>query len=199
MPILPRSANSREPNSLMIVLAVEGSDTEGQYFKPLGDGKIDIEILSTPKKGEFNGHCSPEHVEKRMDAFLVQTEGLVGGEFWLVMDVDDWPKQKLSKVCQRALSKGYQIAVSNPCFELWLWLHQNEPDETLDKCGKLEKALKKFPGGYNKSRLRVERFHPHIQNAIARSKALSGNDSHPVPGFPGTHVGRLVERILSPA
>ncbi len=194
MLILPRSANRRAPNSLMIVLAVEGAYTEEQYFKPLRQGNIDIEVLVA------DGNLSaPKQVESRMDSFRLMNQGLNGGEFWLVMDVDRWPKVQLEEVCQRAQEKGYQTAVSNPCFELWLWLHLADVDTSLNNGDKLKSALKQFPGGYNEANLQVDRFHPGIQDAMERARNLSGNGSYPVPEFPGTHVPRLMERILSGA
>ncbi|WP_395090675.1 RloB family protein [Armatimonas sp.] len=189
MLILPRSANTRKPNSLMIVLAVEGEHTEEQYFKPLRDGKIDLEILSTE-----NGFSAPQHIEKRMDSFLATNRGLEGGEFWLVLDVDR--HHALQEVCQRARQKGYHLAVSNPCFELWLWLHLEEVDINQKTCSQLEMALKTRLGGYNKSNLPVEDFHPYMETAIRRAKALPGSHTTPIPIFPGTQIYQLMERIL---
>lgn len=189
MLILPRSANRRKPNSLMIVLAVEGEHTEEQYFKPLRDGKIDLEILSTE-----NGFSAPKHIEKRMDSFLATNRGLEGGEFWLVMDVDR--HYALQAVCDRAVGKGYKLAVSNPCFELWLWLHLAEADTSLITCTQLEAALKNALSGYNKSNVPTEKFHPNIETAIRRAKGLSGSAAQPIPAFPGTHVYQLMEHIL---
>lgn len=192
MLILPRSANTRRPNSLMIVLAVEGSHTEEQYFKPLRNGKIDIEVLSTD--GEFSP-SSPQHVEERMDSFLTLNQSLIGGEFWLVMDVDK--HHRLLEVCMRATLKGYKLAVSNPCFELWLWLHHSDVDERFTNCQDLEIALRKALGSYNKSNLVIDSFHPYIATAINRAKALPRNSENPIPSFPGTHVYQLMERILA--
>jgi RloB-like protein len=189
MLILPRSANKRKPNSLMIVLSVEGEHTEEQYFKPLCDGKIDLEILSTE-----HGFSAPQHIEERMDSFLATNRGLEGGEFWLVMDVDR--HHALQAVCARAVGKGYKLAVSNPCFELWLWLHLADVEMSLTTCTQLEAALKAAVGGYNKSNVPTDAFHPNIEIAIQRAKGLPGSAVQPVPAFPGTHVYELMERIL---
>ena len=189
MLILPRSANTRKPNSLMIVLAVEGEHTEEQYFKPLRGGKIDIEVLSTDA-----GFSAPQYIEARMDSFLATNRGLEGGEFWLVMDVDR--HHALQAVCGRAVEKGYNLAVSNPCFELWLWLHLEDVDVSLTTCTQLEAALKTALGGYNKSNVPTDVFHPNIETAIRRAKVLPGSAAPPIPAFPGTHVYQLMERIL---
>jgi RloB-like protein len=190
MLILPRSANTRNPNSLMIVLAVEGEHTEEQYFKPLRNGKIDLEILSTE-----NGFSAPQHIEERMDSFLATNRGLVGGEFWLVLDVDR--HHALQEVCAQAVQKGYRLAVSNPCFELWLWLHLEEVDNNLKTCSQLETALRSRLGGYNKSNLPVADFHSNISTAIERAKALTGSNISPIPAFPGTQIYQLMEQILT--
>ncbi|MGC4046478.1 MAG: RloB family protein [Armatimonas sp.] len=173
----------------MIVLAVEGEHTESQYFKPLRNGTLDIEILATE-----GNDSAPQHIESRMDAFLATNKGLESGDFWLVMDVDRW--HQLGEVCQRAQDKGYKTAVSNPCFELWLWLHLANASTTMNTCSKLETALRSYLGSYNKSNLQIDQFHPHIENAMKRARGLSGNQTHPIPSFPGTHIPLLMERIL---
>lgn len=48
-------------------------------------------------------------------------------ECWCVFDVE-WPKHhpNLTEALQLAKTHGIQLAVSNPCFELWLILHYEE-------------------------------------------------------------------------
>jgi hypothetical protein len=45
-------------------------------------------------------------------------------EVWCVFDVDEHPK--LAEARDQANANGIQLAVSNPCFELWLLLHFQE-------------------------------------------------------------------------
>ena len=45
-------------------------------------------------------------------------------EIWCVFDTDEHPN--LSEAMEDARQSGIEVAVSNPCFELWLVLHKRE-------------------------------------------------------------------------
>lgn len=54
-------------------------------------------------------------------------------QFWCVFDVE-WPKQHpaLHEAIHLAQQHGIHVAVSNPCFELWLVLHHQDQTGWLD-------------------------------------------------------------------
>lgn len=64
---------------------------------------------------------------KRAADSRAKTEGdenLRYDEVWCVFDVDEHPK--VGEARQMALDNGLRLAMSNPCFELWLLLHLRE-------------------------------------------------------------------------
>jgi hypothetical protein len=54
-------------------------------------------------------------------------------EFWCVFDVE-WPTNHpdLKEAVERAQANGIKLAVSNPCFELWLILHFRDHSKWLE-------------------------------------------------------------------
>ncbi|GGP48612.1 RloB family protein [Saccharothrix coeruleofusca] len=105
---------------------------------------------------------------------------------WCVVDVDNFD---ISSAVRLAASKNINLAVSDPCFEVWLLLH------FADHCGHIadyraaRNLLARHVPGYDK-KLNYAAFAPGLDDAIARAKALP-------PGNPSTGVWRLVEAALN--
>lgn len=57
-------------------------------------------------------------------------------EFWCVFDVE-WPRNHpgLTDAIEQARQNGIWLAISNPCFELWLVLHFQDQSAWLDNDG----------------------------------------------------------------
>lgn len=187
----------------LIVIATEGQKTEPSYFdglksiiNNLKSRKIKIKILSA---GTDN-LSAPEHVLNRLNKFKNDHQIGRGDELWLVIDVDHWGLEKIKEVTDKATKKGYRLAISNPCFEVWLLCHKQPLPETTPPygCDEIEQLLKDALGGsYNKSRLDFTDFANDIEQAIQNAQAA---DTHPQDRWPqgvGTHVYKVVQSILS--
>ena len=114
---LDRNIDHRADTSL-IVIATEGEKTEKQYFETFKYRRVQVKVEATEK-----GKSSPAHVLERLDAYVKEFVIGDGDELWLAIDVDRWEKRMLAEVTREAVQKGFSLAVSNPCFELWLLLH----------------------------------------------------------------------------
>jgi hypothetical protein len=177
----------------LFVIATEGKDTEKQYFEMFGSRKVKVEILAT---GDDN-KSAPEYVLERLDKFKDRYGFSEDDELWLVLDVDRWVKKnQLIAVCPQARQKGYQLAISNPCFEIWLCLHFRDLHPEDKTCKHFEARLKADLGGYNKSNLDVSAYKPNVKSAIERSQSLDLNLNEYWTSQLGTRVYKLVERIL---
>jgi hypothetical protein len=204
--LLNRRENYRD--ATLFVIATEGQETERQYFDGFNASLVKVIVLPT---GE-DGKSSPESVVSRVADFQRQFDLGNEDELWVVLDVDRWKARQLHDICRSARGK-YKMAVSNPCFELWLFLHLAEPnfsgeewDAVLWKAHQNpSRAMKLWlrkhlaeQGGYQENNLQFERFHPSIPEAIERAKALDVDPTESYPQtFPGTHVYRLAERLRS--
>jgi hypothetical protein len=197
--LLDRPYNQRDAR--LFVIATEGKKTEKAYFEGLFfDSRIKIEILPT---GD-NNQSSPKHVIERLNTFKDRYDLREDDTLWLVIDVDNWKPKNLSEVCREAKQKGYRLAISNPCFEVWLYLHVSDLDpqdfngigsENL-KCELIEKRLRLILGSYSKAKLDIEPYKNTIRDAINRAKSMHKNASQNWPPTIGSHVYRVVEMIL---
>lgn len=177
----------------LIVIATEGEQTERRYFEIFRNSKIQIRVIPT-----VGGESAPEYVLKRLDGYRDEFEIGEDDELWLMIDVDRWGDSKLSQIARLCTQKKYGLAVSNPCFELWLYLHfvELEPNSDLGSCKEIENLLKAVSGGYHKSNLKPEVFKPHISDAIERAKKLHLNRKERYPSATGSHVYKIAEKLL---
>jgi hypothetical protein len=111
------------------------------------------------------------------------------GEVWCVVDVDQFD---ITAAGHEAARHGIQLAVSNPCFELWLLLHHEGCTAYLDGYPAVVQRLRKHVPTYDKARLRFGAFADGVNAAVKRARSLD-------PGRnPSTDMWRLVERIVKP-
>jgi hypothetical protein len=189
----------------IFVIATEGTDTEPAYFRGLQErelidrSRVRIEVIATPRE---DGTSAPKHVLRRLDAFAARYRLLEGlDELWLVVDVDRWPEQQLSEVGQEATQKGFSLAVSNPCFELWLLLHVAEAPVSTRACSDCEAEIRRVVGAYSKTNLDLGVFavKAAVEAAIGRARALDTEGGSRWPHAAGSHVHRLAARLLEGA
>lgn len=109
------------------------------------------------------------------------------------IDVDDHPNLAAAK--QLALSNDIQLAISNPCFELWGLLHFADQRGHIER-HKLRVELQKHLPGYDKE-LAFARLDPGYDEAVRRARDLEAAASRDdrVGGNPTTGVHVLTELI----
>src|SRR3954451_2941209 len=124
-----------EPRKRVLVIC-EGEKTEPSYFtgvKRLEQAStVDIEI---DKAGGVPKTLVERAVAKKKDSKrAVSRDGdpnLLYDEIWCVFDVDEHPNLQDAK--QQAKANGIELAISNPCFELWLHLHFKEQTASIER------------------------------------------------------------------
>ncbi|WP_395142823.1 RloB family protein [Armatimonas sp.] len=182
--LLERKVGTRDPK--LFVVAIEGDKTERRYLEPLRK-RYGVEMTILPPQG----HSSPQAVLKKLKDYQASEDWMLGDELWLMVDVDKW--HRLPEVCHEAKTAGYEIAISNPRFELWLWLHLFDYD--AEKLPTLKSALSEATKGYYFND--PQQWQEYVSEAIRRAKELPGTHLEPVPGVPGTTVYRLMERVVN--
>lgn len=188
--LLDRQQDRRDAK--LFIVATEGKETEKQYFRIFNSSRIKVEILATTEDGK----SSPEYVLERLDIFKERYDLDEDDMLWLVSDVDRWGAKKLSSVCSQARQKGYNLAISNPCFEVWLTLHFEELNTQDRTCDNFKARLRTILGSYNGSNLDISAYKQNIENAVNRAKNLHQISRQDWPPTLGTHVYRLVEILL---
>lgn len=188
-----RRAHFRNPKKFFIV-ATEGEKTEKLYldeFKPSRDAVLQVKVLENKQH-----KTRPKECLERLKSYEAKYQLGPEDELWLMIDRDSWEEAELNEVAAEiAKNPKFHLALSNSCFELWLYLHlaDNRPFDHRDK---LPPALAKILGRYDKADYDVERIVKGVDAAIARAEKLDTPPQNPWPKNQGTHVYRLMKKIL---
>lgn len=207
----PRTRRSATRDARLIIIAAEGTKTEKRYFEDLAaypryrNPKVHVEVLERESNAS-----SPSHVIRMLDDFKATYRLNQYDELWLVIDVDRWPTDQLSAIAAQCQQKTYQLAVSNPCFELWLLLHLTGlenytlAERTVLLTNKkspsgrtrLEQELVRLLGSYNKSEPNTEKIVEDVEVAIVRASDLEDNPQHRWTNGLGTRVYLVARSII---
>ena len=99
------------------------------------------------------------------------------------------------KECQQ---RGIEVALENPCFDLWLLLHQADIDPATPlTCKDVERMFREAVGQFNKKLLRPEHYPPEkVVEAVRRAKALDVEPGKWFPANPCSRIYRIVEQAV---
>jgi hypothetical protein len=180
----PQSPRRTRPT---ILIVCGGVRTEPLYLRGLrthaNNASVDVTIVSRAK--------SPAQIVD----FAIRHRGRVSVDFdevWCVLDVDEFD---LAPAEQLARSGGVRLAISNPCFELWLLLHHVDCRALCDGYQEVVRLLKRHVPGYDKSRLEFGDYAPGVPDVVKRARELNpGGEDH--QRNPSTSVWRLAEVIM---
>ncbi len=181
-------------DSTLVVIATEGQCTEKQYFEIFRSSRVHIQVLETK-----DTHSSPKHVLERLLQFEREVDLGKGDILCLVLDVDRWHKVNLKTVCHDGQNRNYILAISNPCFEVWLLSHFEDLTQAsvqATSCRMYEKKLRETLGHYNKSNLDLTQFsQENIAQAALRCREADINPTDRWPRKVGSHVYRIIEEL----
>jgi len=200
------------------VLSYEGTKSEKKYFEDLRQSEYfndSGQIETIPLKRPKNAGSNPISVKSLLSQAKKDFNFKSTDEFWLIIDRDDWETIHLLDIsalvedCKK--EKNFFMAMSNPCFEIWLILHltplstfsedeqraifenekisanKNHIDEVLATCINNGR-------GYNK-RPDPRLFLPKVYDAIVNAKRIA-NTEEDYPSRIGTDVYKLVEKLV---
>lgn len=104
-------------------------------------------------------------------------------ECWCVFDVE-WPRNhpNLSAAVALAEENGIRLAISNPCFELWLILHHQDHTK-FDHTAAVEKLSRSLDGRAGKS-VDAAGYLPLRKEAARRARLLADRHARDGTRFP---------------
>lgn len=124
-------------------------------------------------------------------------------------DPQSFKAEQYDYVVEKCQTEGYQLYVTNPCFEFWLLLHFDEVmdmnPEDLRKNAKMtnkskrrftEYKLRELVPGYQKNDIRFSVFLPRIEIAIRNEKKFE-EDVLKLKDHLGSNVGCLIAELQS--
>jgi hypothetical protein len=178
----------------LYVVSTEGSETEPIYFqefRPGRDSAFRLKILGNPKH-----KTQPVDVVQRLIDYQVREAPGRNTEYWAIMDRNDWTEADLRSAYALANHRrDFHIAMSFPCFELWLWLHlrPNRPFSDRHAC---QRQLEREWFQFSKSAYPAAELMPYVSTACSRAQEITES----VNGLlrsQGTQVFELVRRLSS--
>lgn len=202
----------------LIVLACEGSKTEPRYFQALRaiyqKSAIQVEILDRKSVGIAETNSAAKHVIEVLNRFKKKYKLTKEDELWLLLDRDEgnFSEAQLSETARLCTQKKYNLAISNPTFELWLLLHfeniaeieQKEQaiilkNEKISSHKKhIEKRIEQHLNGYNKATFSTDFLmeKSKIEAAIRHAKLFPLEEGNRWHNGLGTNVHLVVEKII---
>jgi hypothetical protein len=152
-PLIRDSKSLRDDR--LFIIACDDTYAPKQYFGFFRLTRVQVHVIPTTA-----GDSAAKHVLER----LLKTECDDDDQLWLMLDTDhciqEQHKASFLTAIGNARQRGVNIALSRPCFELWLLLHHVEEAEvaSLLNAGQVEKKLREVLGEYNKTRLKEEHY-----------------------------------------
>ena len=186
-----------EPRPRMLVCC-EGEVTEPSYLNGL---KVQLQIRlvhievvpggSNPKT--LVDHAVERKQQAERDARREKDDNLKYDEVWCVFDVD--AHEYIPEAKQKAGANDIRLAISNPCFELWLLLHFRDQRQHIER-HQTQSACREHMPAYDKE-VPFGLLFPHYQSAVQRALQLDHwQDTRGCAGEnPSTGVYQLTERI----
>ena len=202
-PNLKRRRSQREPKRRFL-LYCEGKNTEPAYFEAIKRACASTLIAVEVTPGVGVPYTIAERAVQRARA-----EGLIRGsrrskdsfeendQVWAVFDRDEHPRfDETIALCDRY---GVLVGRSNPCFELWLILHERDHDRYEDR-DEMQAILERLRPEYDKDSGKTPdcgELVSRVQDAERRADVLlrRRRESGAPYGNPSTTVGHLTREI----
>ncbi|MBS3974764.1 MAG: RloB domain-containing protein [Actinobacteria bacterium] len=192
------AARLDQPKTLVVV--TEGDETEPAYLQGIRDmwrfTRDGVRVVSNCPGDPlalvelaYELQQSADARRRRQIPAAVEFD-----EAWAVFDVEVSPDRirRARLAAAKAHALGVNVAISNPCFELWLILEKRDHTSSLTSCAAAETVLSTEYGNYSKE-------HPpqptmvSLVDAAGRSVQLrSRHEGMDTDGNPSTNFEQLV-------
>jgi len=180
-----------------ILIVCEGKVTEPTYFEEMArQERARVEVV-------VKGHSGvPKTIVERAVQLKKEADNVAKhekddflkyDEVWCVFDIDEHPN--IPDAIQQAKAHGLGLAISNPCFELWVLLHFQDQRQHLERNHVAEYCRRHIPR-YKKQvpfGLLSEKYTEALKRAVELERWQKQMD-RPL-GNPSTGVHNLTERI----
>ena len=177
----------------LFIIACDDRYAPRQYFAFFPNPRVHVHVIPT-----IDGTSTAEKVLTR----LLEFEHDDDDERWMLLDTDHCTEGThltgFRLAMREADQKGIRIALSKPCFELWLLLHHIDETKvgSLRKAKEVEAALKIELGQYNKTKLQARHF-PLSSVAEACRRAEKLDPGSEIPQTNASRVYQLWKAIVA--
>lgn len=181
----------------LFIVACDDTYAPQQYFEFFEIPRIKVHVVTTE-----DGTSVANHVLNRLLEYDYEEDD----ERWLLLDTDHCTSgshlPRFIAAIRDAKQRGVKIALSKPCFELWLLLHYLDEREVigLETAKEVETKLRSTLGEYNKKRLKKEHYPiENLPDAIKRASRLDSSAGGDIPEINTSRVYLLWKAIIDKA
>jgi hypothetical protein len=200
----PRKRNLREStlrrspspgySGKTILVVTEGEKTEPIYLSGLRNhlklSTAEIQIINAPGTDAYTIVKEAISIRDQRKREAKTGYTVPYDSTWAVFDTERADTNpRLHDALQLARSRKINVALSNPCFEFWILLHDIFTTAPFMKCAEVIRRIKAdFNPGYEKNDPTVSEYLPKIQVAVRNSarcrihQIASGGDGNPSTG-----------------
>lgn len=184
-----------------ILIVCEGANSEPQYFKQFAEAHREA-IVNVETVAAAGVPLSVVREAKRHKKEAAATAKRVGNPYlkydsvWAAFDVDEHPY--VPEALDMAKRNGVNVALSNPCFELWLILHLRDAPGMIHRHA-AQAMLKRLVADYDKN-IDYKTYQNSHEKAVERARKLDVlAEEVGEPGRnPTTGAYKLTETIVPP-
>lgn len=204
---LKRRRHKREPKRRFIVYC-EGRNTEPAYFaafrRTFPDALIEVETVpaaGVPQTIAAKAAAKAKSLGLNRGSRRKKSSFEEGDEVWAVFDRDAHPN--FNEAVNICLQAGVRVGRSNPCFEVWLILHEADYDRP-DGRHAAQAHYEKLRSDYDRDGAKTpdcNEIVTRVAEAEERAETqLARRESEDAPyGPPSTTVGHLTRAIRTAA
>ncbi|WP_071144863.1 RloB family protein [Bacteroides ihuae] len=196
-----QKADIEEPPRAFFILISGGEVREKDYFKIISvkdkRWRIKLEFIADPLKLSPDGMLELAEYKKTRYA-TSQNKDAEADKIYLISDVDHFMNELL-RIKPKCESEGFQLIISNPCFEIWLYYAYCDtipdfplPPDPLKISSKFKSWLPSaIPGGIKPAKA-ILSIYRNIENAKKNYK----EDENRIPILFSTNMYLLAEDLL---
>ncbi|MGW0036174.1 RloB family protein [Gordonia sp. NPDC003376] len=189
-PLKRRVGQRRERRTILVLC--EGENSEPDYIKGLKSLPVvmensAIDIAIADEHGVPMTLVDIAAERRRNDEEL--------DEVWCIFDVE-WPKNhpRLKDALQKARDNDLRLAVSNPCFELWLILHLEDCRKWNDS--KAAESRSRSLDSRSGKHIDPDKYIPFLAEACKRAERLDGMHEQNGTDFPRNNPSSTMYRFV---
>lgn len=117
-------------------------------------------------------------------------------QVWCVFDRDH--HANIDQALDMAKANSIKIALSTPCFEVWLLLHFDSSTRPYTDCAEVIRHLNNhLQSRYDKSAMPMEELFPVLDTVMTHARRLRAHNEASATVNPWTDVDKLIEEIRS--
>ncbi|MDO9580244.1 MAG: RloB family protein [Bacteroidales bacterium] len=182
----------KEPfrDAILFLIICEGEKREPQYFEFFDGLSTRIKVYPVPNVSEAS---APNHLLQNAEIATNTFDLKETDELWFVLDIDSWHGHinNLQSICKK--KRNWNIALSNPCFEVWLFFHILDNIDLIQDKNQCTNWRQVIPtilnGGFNSKK------HPALIGTAISNASSKYSETGYLPNVGSTQVFKLGQKI----